>query len=184
MPLDKPNNALGAALRARRPEPDLGEGAPAASPLLLYAWETTWPRWGRCATPTVISTTASPSSTRTRRPGRSILPTMACWIQMLRPGERLKAHRHTGSAVYYVVQGEGETIIDGCRFVWGKGDIVALPSWALHEHANPSHRVSRRPLLDPGSARPGSSRPVSRRGSRGEPGPPGGDLGLPLVGPP
>jgi gentisate 1,2-dioxygenase len=63
---------------------------------------------------------------------------MACWIQMLRPGERLKAHRHTGSAVYYVVQGAGETIIDGRRFAWGKGDILALPPWALHEHANRS----------------------------------------------
>ena len=63
---------------------------------------------------------------------------MACWVQMLRPGERLRAHRHTGSAVYYVVQGVGETIIDGCRFVWGRGDVITLPSWALHEHANTS----------------------------------------------
>jgi gentisate 1,2-dioxygenase len=59
---------------------------------------------------------------------------------MLRPGERLRAHRHTGSAVYYVVQGAGETIIDGCRFAWSRGDIITLPSWALHEHANRSPR--------------------------------------------
>ena len=37
--------------------------------------------------------------------GGSVLPTMACWLQMLRPGERTKAHRQTGSAVYYVVRG-------------------------------------------------------------------------------
>jgi gentisate 1,2-dioxygenase len=74
--------------------------------------------------------------------GRAVLPTMACWIQMLRPGARLRAHRHTGSAVYYVVEGRGETIIDGCRFSWGKGDIFVLPSWALHEHANRSPRES------------------------------------------
>jgi len=53
--------------------------------------------------------------------GRALLRTMACWVQMLRPGARLKAHRHTGSAVYYVVEGEGETIIDGSRFQWGRG---------------------------------------------------------------
>jgi gentisate 1,2-dioxygenase len=59
-------------------------------------------------------------------------------VQLLRPGKRTAAHRHTGSAVYHVVQGEGETVIDGARFAWRKGDIVALPSWALHEHANTS----------------------------------------------
>ena len=66
------------------------------------------------------------------------MPTMACWAQMLRPGEHTKAHRHTGSAVYHVVQGTGATIIDGQRFAWSKGDIIALPPWALHEHANTS----------------------------------------------
>ena len=30
----------------------------------------------------------------------------------------------------------GETIIDGRRFAWSKGDIIVLPSWVLHEHAN------------------------------------------------
>ena len=86
--------------------------------------------------------------------GRSLLPTMACWIQMLRPGERLRAHRHTGSAVYYVVRGEGETIIDGCRYAWGPGDIITLPSWALHEHANPGRApavlfsIQDRPVLE------------------------------------
>jgi len=86
--------------------------------------------------------------------GGAVLPTMACWIQMLRAGERTRAHRHTGSAVYYVVQGRGETIIDGCRFGWGPGDVVVLPSWALHEHANLSKEpavlfsIQDRPVLD------------------------------------
>jgi gentisate 1,2-dioxygenase len=66
------------------------------------------------------------------------MPTMACRAQLLRPGEHTKAHRHTGSAVYHVVKGVGMTIIDGKQFSWRKGDIVALPPWALHEHANSS----------------------------------------------
>ena len=57
---------------------------------------------------------------------------------MLRPGESTKAHRHTGRAVYHVVRGEGATVIDGTRFIWSKGDIIALPPWAVHEHANTS----------------------------------------------
>jgi gentisate 1,2-dioxygenase len=54
-----------------------------------------------------------------------------------------------------VVRGDGETIIDGRRFAWGRGDIVVLPSWALHEHANVSSRdaavlfsIQDRPVLD------------------------------------
>jgi gentisate 1,2-dioxygenase len=86
--------------------------------------------------------------------GRALLPTMACWIQMLRPGERLAAHRHTGSAVYYVVRGAGESIIDGCRYSWSPGDVITLPSWALHEHANPGREpavlfsIQDRPVLE------------------------------------
>jgi gentisate 1,2-dioxygenase len=64
---------------------------------------------------------------------------MACWLQMLRPGEHTRAHQQTGSSVYYVAEGRGETIIDGQRFVWGKGDIFVVPSWAAHEHANASN---------------------------------------------
>jgi gentisate 1,2-dioxygenase len=63
---------------------------------------------------------------------------MACMVQMLRPGEYTRAHRHTGSAVYHVVKGDGFTVIDGQRFNWSKGDIFALPPWAMHEHANSS----------------------------------------------
>ena len=111
---------------------------PRSSPLLLYSWERT-----SQSLSALLDVAADPYdgvALEYTHPqtGGCLLPTMACWIQMLRPGERLKAHRHTGSAVYYVVQGTGETIIDGRRFVWGKGDILALPPWALHEHANRS----------------------------------------------
>jgi gentisate 1,2-dioxygenase len=65
-----------------------------------------------------------------------VIPTMACWIQLIRPGERLKAHRQTSSAVYCVVQGSGTTIIDGQAFYWDKGSFIALPAWCMHEHHN------------------------------------------------
>ena len=61
---------------------------------------------------------------------------MACYLQLIRGGEKLQAHRHTGSAVYYVERGNGESVIDGERFVWGPGDVFVVPPWALHEHAN------------------------------------------------
>jgi gentisate 1,2-dioxygenase len=111
---------------------------PQASPLLLYSWKETW-----AALDALRNHVGSPYdgiALEYRHPqtGGPVLPTMACFIQLLRAGERTRAHRHTGSAVYHIVQGEGTTIIDGKKFTWSKGDVIALPPWALHEHANTS----------------------------------------------
>lgn len=70
--------------------------------------------------------------------GGPALPTMGTMLQMLRPGAHTAAHRHTGSVVYYVCEGQGATIIDDKRFDWGPGDFMALPPWARHEHLNTS----------------------------------------------
>jgi gentisate 1,2-dioxygenase len=136
MPLTKPTSASVQLHGHVSLNPTWVKERPQSSPLLLYSWETTWRSLdglrGAAGDPHdgIALEYTHPQT------GRSVLPTMACWIQMLRPGERLKAHRHTGSAVYYVAQGAGETIIDGCRFAWSRGDIITLPAWALHEHAN------------------------------------------------
>jgi gentisate 1,2-dioxygenase len=111
---------------------------PKASPLLLYSWQQT-----REALDALRAQEGSPHDGicleyQHPQTGGPVMPTMSCKVQMLRPGERTRAHRHTGSAVYHVVQGEGETIIDGQRFSWRKGSIIAQPSWAVHEHANTS----------------------------------------------
>lgn len=68
--------------------------------------------------------------------GGAVMPTFTCWIQMLRPGIHTQAHRHIGSAVYMVFEGQGATIIDGVRFDWQQGDMFVIPSWAIHEHLN------------------------------------------------
>ncbi len=66
------------------------------------------------------------------------MPTIGASAQMLRPGERTRAHRHTGSFVYQVAKGSGYSVIDGVRFDWTERDIFVIPSWAVHEHANAS----------------------------------------------
>jgi 1-hydroxy-2-naphthoate dioxygenase len=71
--------------------------------------------------------------------GGSTLATLSCWIQLLRPGEHTKKHRHTSSAVYFVVAGEGTTIVDGKVMQWAEHDSFAVPNWAWHEHVNRSH---------------------------------------------
>jgi gentisate 1,2-dioxygenase len=72
--------------------------------------------------------------------GGPTLPTMSCWIQMLRPLERTQAHRHTSTSIYHVFRGSGATVINGEPFHWEKGDTFVVPLWSWHEHANRSSR--------------------------------------------
>ena len=69
-----------------------------------------------------------------------VMKTMGASMQMLRPGERTRAHRHTGSYLYHVARGRGHSVINGRRFDWQERDIFCVPSWAWHEHANASDR--------------------------------------------
>lgn len=68
--------------------------------------------------------------------GGSVMPTMGAHMQMLAPGLSTKAHRHTGSVVYHVAEGNGHSIINGKRYDWKEHDIFVVPSWAWHEHCN------------------------------------------------
>jgi gentisate 1,2-dioxygenase len=155
VPLTKPNNASVALHGHASLTPTWVKERPQSSPLLLYSWDRTWHSFGTLRDAAGDEWDDIALEYTHPLTGRALLPTMSCWVQMLRPGKRLKAHRHTGSAVYYVVQGEGETVIDGVRFAWERGDIISLPSWALHEHANRSPRdpailfsIQDRPVLE------------------------------------
>ncbi len=70
--------------------------------------------------------------------GGPTLATLSCWMQMLRPGERTKKHRHTSSAMYFVVRGEGATVVGEKEMAWEKHDSFVVPNWAWHEHVNRS----------------------------------------------
>jgi gentisate 1,2-dioxygenase len=70
--------------------------------------------------------------------GGPVLPTIGCYVQMIRPGIHTQAHRQVNSAVYHVFEGRGFSVINGKRFDWEKGDFFVVPTWAWHEHANES----------------------------------------------
>jgi 1-hydroxy-2-naphthoate dioxygenase len=72
--------------------------------------------------------------------GGSCLPTLSCWIQLLRPGEATRPHRHTSSSAYFVVRGEGETEVGETRLSWSRHDAFAVPNWAMHRHVNRSEK--------------------------------------------
>jgi gentisate 1,2-dioxygenase len=108
------------------------------SPLLSYKWDQTEARLRSLAQVAGSPFDGIALSYTNPFTGGPVLPTLGCQVQMLRPGERTRAHRHTSSAVYHVVRGEGATTINGRRFAWRRGDVLALPTWAWHEHENTS----------------------------------------------
>jgi gentisate 1,2-dioxygenase len=60
-------------------------------------------------------------------------------LQLIRPGEVAPAHRHTQSALRFIVEGQGAfTAVDGERTTMHPGDFIITPSWTWHDHGNPS----------------------------------------------
>lgn len=108
------------------------------SPLWHYKWDRTYEALTRLAE--IDSSPFDDVAMEYSDPatGGPVLRTMACWIQLVRPGVKTHAHRHTSSAVYQVFRGQGYSVIDGQRFDWTEGDFFVVPSWAWHEHANES----------------------------------------------
>lgn len=66
--------------------------------------------------------------------GRFTLPTMSCEIQLLWPGNRTRAHRHTSTALYHVFKGRGRTKVGEGYLEWEKGDSFVIPLWQWHNH--------------------------------------------------
>ena len=67
----------------------------------------------------------------------SITQTMYCGLQVILPGEVAPGHRHTQSALRFVVEGEGAyTAVDGERVTMRRGDFIITPSWTWHDHGN------------------------------------------------
>lgn len=68
--------------------------------------------------------------------GGPTLRTMGCEIQLLRPREMTKAHRHTSNVIYHAFRGAGRTTIGDRVLEWREGDIFTVPLWSWHRHDN------------------------------------------------
>ena len=70
--------------------------------------------------------------------------TLYAGIQMILPGEIAPAHRHSASAIRFVLDGEGAyTAVDGEKAFMSPGDFVITANWAAHDHGN----TSKQPML-------------------------------------
>jgi gentisate 1,2-dioxygenase len=63
--------------------------------------------------------------------------TLYAGIQLVMPGEVAPAHRHSQSALRFLIDGAGGfTAVDGERTTMAFGDFVITPSWTFHDHGN------------------------------------------------
>ena len=71
-------------------------------------------------------------------PGQScITQSLYAGLQLILPGEIAPSHRHTQSALRFVVEGRGAyTAVDGERTTMAPGDFIITPSWTWHDHGN------------------------------------------------
>lgn len=65
-------------------------------------------------------------------------PTMSMGFQLINPGEIALAHRHTASAIRFVVEGEigAYTVVNGEKCTMERGDLILTPNWCWHDHHN------------------------------------------------
>lgn len=62
-------------------------------------------------------------------------------VQFLGPHEMAPAHRHSPSALRFVLEGESVwTMINGDPLHMAAGDLILTPAWTYHEHHNPSDK--------------------------------------------
>jgi gentisate 1,2-dioxygenase len=82
-------------------------------------------------------------------PGKSAMtPTLYAGLQLILPGEIAPSHRHTQSALRFIVEGKGAwTAVNGERTTMKPGDFIITPSWTWHDHGNPAVEEGGEPVV-------------------------------------
>lgn len=62
------------------------------------------------------------------------MPSMALSVQRLEGGGRTRRMRSTANRVFVIMQGRGQSAVEGQSFAWNRGDTLAVPTWAAFEH--------------------------------------------------
>ena len=67
----------------------------------------------------------------------AITQSLYAGLQLILPGEVAPSHRHTQSALRFIVEGQGAyTAVDGERTTMHPGDFIITPSWTWHDHGS------------------------------------------------
>jgi gentisate 1,2-dioxygenase len=71
----------------------------------------------------------------------AVTPSLYAGLQLILPGEIAPGHRHSQSALRFVLEGGGAfTAVDGERAVMQPFDLVLTPGWQWHDHGNTTDR--------------------------------------------
>ena len=113
---------------------------PATQPW-LWPWARTYPLAKRAGEIITLERGGDRRVLAFANPGLHGLPftSTTLWgaIQYLGPGETAPAHRHTPSAIRFVMVGSGVyTTVDGDACEMTPGDLVLTPKWNWHDHNN------------------------------------------------
>jgi gentisate 1,2-dioxygenase len=102
------------------------------SPLLVYRWKESDAMLDKLLAQSGESIASiefvDPTS------GRPALPTMTCALHRIVAGARTPSRRKTGSSIFVVHHGSGQTVVGGQVFRWSPGDMFVVPSWQPFDH--------------------------------------------------
>ena len=62
------------------------------------------------------------------------MDTIGLHMMRLAPKVKTAPYRTTANNIYAAVKGTGATTVDGERFEWSRGDVIAAPAWLPHFH--------------------------------------------------
>lgn len=106
----------------------------------LWRWDEVYPKLLKAGELLNNEAGASRRTLRLCTPGlanKATTRTIHTSIQMVKPGEVAKMHRHSIGAFRFILGGSGGiTAVDGRRFVMQRHDLVLTPQWSWHEHSN------------------------------------------------
>ncbi|RTL49443.1 MAG: gentisate 1,2-dioxygenase [Rhodocyclaceae bacterium] len=106
----------------------------------IWHWEKVWP-WIQEAGRMITTEKAERRVLILENPGlrglSAITHSLYAGLQLILPGEVARAHRHSQSALRFVLQGKGAyTTVGGERVTMNVGDFIITPSWEFHDHGN------------------------------------------------
>jgi gentisate 1,2-dioxygenase len=87
--------------------------------------------------------------------GDPAMATVGLHMMRLNPRAKTTPLQTTANNIYAIVKGSGTTTIDGERFDWRRGDVIAAPAWRPHHHEAAEDALMLRVTDEPVMARLG-----------------------------
>lgn len=113
---------------------------PAPCAAYLWRWADLYPQLRRAVDVVDLESGAERRVLTMLNPGMAgagATHTLTTSLQLIMPGEVAPAHRHTPSALRFIIQGEGGyTVVEGEKLPMVRGDLILTPNWTWHDHGS------------------------------------------------